>query len=340
MSFAGRIHAAAMAAEQPVGAVLELTYRCNWRCSFCYNPRHSDVAPLSTAEWIGVVSSLRRAGALSVTLTGGEPLAHPGAVAIVREATRIGMMVTLFTNGSLVDEETARAIADAGVFLVEISIHGAKATTHEALTATRGSFDAAIEAVRRLRALDVRVMLKSVLTRLNEDEIDAMRALADELGVPFSLDPAIIPTDTGDLTPLGLVASDAARKRELRRAFELRQLARRERRSGEANCALARTSLRIDPEGNLFPCPRWTTPLGNVRTSSLADMWKAPERLALTAVADEANERLLADTPAVAAFPFCPAIAATSGGDPFRPSPAQRHLANLADDAWSEATGQ
>jgi MoaA/NifB/PqqE/SkfB family radical SAM enzyme len=62
---------------QPLGAHLELTYRCTWRCVFCYNPRHHDPRGLTGAEWVAVLDELRALGTLSVTLTGGDPLTRP-----------------------------------------------------------------------------------------------------------------------------------------------------------------------------------------------------------------------------------------------------------------------
>ena len=57
----------ALARAQPLGAYLELTYRCNWRCVFCYNPRHFDRRGLDLGEWSEVLDDLRELGTLSVT---------------------------------------------------------------------------------------------------------------------------------------------------------------------------------------------------------------------------------------------------------------------------------
>ncbi len=82
-----RLKQRALAKAQPLSAYLELTYRCNWRCVFCYNPRHADRRGLSLAEWTEVLDDLRTLGTLSLTLTGGEPLTHPDFVAIARAAS-------------------------------------------------------------------------------------------------------------------------------------------------------------------------------------------------------------------------------------------------------------
>ena len=79
-----RLKQMAVERAQPLSASLELTYRCNWRCVFCYNPRHHDRRGLSGAEWVGVLDELRALGTLYVALTGGEPLTHPEFSAIAR----------------------------------------------------------------------------------------------------------------------------------------------------------------------------------------------------------------------------------------------------------------
>src|SRR4051812_14715995 len=64
--------------EQPVGAKLELTYRCNLRCGFCYtdSPRKTveGALDLSDADWRRIADEVIDLGAIEVVLTGGEPL--------------------------------------------------------------------------------------------------------------------------------------------------------------------------------------------------------------------------------------------------------------------------
>ena len=57
------VKARAMKAAQPLTVHLELTYKCNWRCVFCYNPRHSDIKPLDLAGWMDVLDGLRELNA-------------------------------------------------------------------------------------------------------------------------------------------------------------------------------------------------------------------------------------------------------------------------------------
>ena len=58
-------------------ALIELTYRCNLNCSFCYNDTKLQGVPLATDEYVRFFEDLRDLGTMNLTLSGGEPLAHP-----------------------------------------------------------------------------------------------------------------------------------------------------------------------------------------------------------------------------------------------------------------------
>jgi MoaA/NifB/PqqE/SkfB family radical SAM enzyme len=317
---------------QPLSASLELTYRCNWRCVFCYNPRHHDRRGLSGPEWLAVLDDLRRLGTLYVALTGGEPLAHPEFLRIARGARERAFALRVLTNGALVTDALAGEVASLRPLAVELSLHGASAGTHDRATATPGSFDAMVRGLDRLLARGVAVVLKTPLTSLNEAEMEGMRRLADERGVPWRVDPVLTPRDDGDPGPLGYRASPAAVERMFRAARDAGQLPHEERAEGGANCGLGRTTLAVDPEGNVFPCLQWRrAPIGNVRETPLAALWAgSPERLAAASVARAANDRMLGAGAALAAFPFCPAIALQRTGDALTPDEGHREQAEIA----------
>lgn len=311
----------ALALAQPLAAHLELTYRCNWRCVFCYNPRHFDKKRMSAAEWSVVLDDLRELGTLTLMLTGGEPMTHPEFFEIARQARRRAFALRIFTNGTLIDEEAADAVAALRPMGVEMSIHGADAEVHDRTTATPGSFDRMLHGLDLLKARGVPLHLKTPLTKWNEHQIDGIIALGARLGVPLAIDPTLTQRDDGDHSPLGYSASPAA----IRRLMEMPEIAAAnspvERRKGSANCGLGRITLAVDPEGNVFPCLQWRqTSLGNVRQTRLRDLWHgSPERLAAADVAVAANDRLLEMGPALSSFPFCPALAYQQTGDPTLP---------------------
>jgi MoaA/NifB/PqqE/SkfB family radical SAM enzyme len=311
----------ALALAQPLAAHLELTYRCNWRCVFCYNPRPFDRRGLDGDAWIGVLADLRALGTLTVTLTGGEPLAHPDFARIATAARERALALRVFTNGSLVTDAQADFLAALRPLAVELSLHGGREETHDRTTGRPGSFTALLAGLDRLRHRGVPLLLKAPLTRLNEDEVEAMAALADEKDVPFRLDPNLTPRDDGDTGPLSYRASPAGIERAYALVARRGRLPHAGREAGGVNCGLGRITLAVDPEGDVFPCLQWKRhPLGNVRERPLREIWRSsPEREAAAAVAREANTRMLGRGGALAEFPFCPALAFERSGDPLTP---------------------
>jgi MoaA/NifB/PqqE/SkfB family radical SAM enzyme len=327
-----RLKQIALERAQPLAASLELTYRCNWRCVFCYNPRHHDKRGLSGPEWLGVLDELRALGTLYVALTGGEPLTHLEFPLIARGVRERAFALRILTNGALITEKAADEIAGLRPMAVEMSLHGSQAETHDRATATPGSFAALFRGLDRLTGRGVPVVLKTPLTRLNEDEVEPMNALAEARGVPWRLDPVLTPRDDGDTGPLAYRASAEAVEGIYRRLAAVGQLPHEERSSGGVNCGLGRTTLVVDPEGNVYPCIQWRkTPLGNVRATPLRELWPSSEtRVEAAAVSRAANDRLVANGGSLASFPFCPALAYQNTGDPLEPDERHREQAEIA----------
>ena len=330
----------ALERAQPLSAYLELTYACNWRCVFCYNPRHHDLRRLSVEEWTRVLDDLRSLGTLNVTLTGGEPLSHPRFLEIARAVRERAFTLRLLTNGTLVTERLADDVASLHLLGVEMSLHGARAETHERTTGAPGSFDALLAAVGRLKRRGVPLVLKTVLTRLNETELDEMIALVAGLGVPYRVDSTLTPRDDGDRGPHAFRASEEAIERLYRRLAAIGQLPEAERWTGGTNCGLGRVTVAVDPEGNVYPCMQWRhSALGNVRSTPLAELWRgSPVREEAAGLARAANDRLVGAGPALARFPFCPALAQQRSGDPLAVDGQHRLEAALAEKV--RAAGQ
>ncbi|HOD99898.1 MAG TPA: radical SAM protein [Kiritimatiellia bacterium] len=252
----------------PVAVLFELTRRCNLRCVHCYlgdqiAQHRRQAEELSTpaikeamAEWVA-------AGCLTMTLTGGEPLLHPDFAEIYRHARELGLVVTVFTNGTLVTPETVSLFQEFPPRKVEISLYGATAATHDRVTGQPGSHARAWAGIRRLLAGGVRVELKSVLLTLNRHELDALEAQARECGVPFRHDAAIFPRlADGSPEPLTLrvppaeaVAADLATpERRSRWREKINRTAELPESDRLYPCTAGQTSFHADPFGGVSPC--------------------------------------------------------------------------------------
>jgi len=79
-------------------AAIDITNRCNLKCSHCYWWKEERPEELNDEEMIAFMKKLRRSGVQAVILYGGEPLMRPN---ICEAATRIFNFTHIFTNGTL-----------------------------------------------------------------------------------------------------------------------------------------------------------------------------------------------------------------------------------------------
>src|SRR5260370_857666 len=108
----------------PLALIAELTHRCPLHCVYCSNPleMQSRANELSTEIWSRVFKEAAEAGVLQADFTGGEPLARPDIVELVRAARSAGLYVNLITSGLPLDEAKL-AGPDFGGELVGAGLH-------------------------------------------------------------------------------------------------------------------------------------------------------------------------------------------------------------------------
>ena len=182
----------AAAARRPIAATLELTRRCNLRCVHCYlgdqaEQHRRQPRELAAAAVRAALTEWAEAGCLYLTLTGGEPLLRPDFPEIYRHARELGLVVTVFTNGTLVTDEIAGLFRAWPPRKVEISLYGATAATHDAITGAPGSHARAWAGIRRLQAAGVRVALKTVLMKSHCGERAELERQAAACGAASAL---------------------------------------------------------------------------------------------------------------------------------------------------------
>src|ERR1700681_1649320 len=115
------------AAPTPLALIAELTHRCPLHCVYCSNPLELGLRAdeLTTEVWSRVFREAAEAGVLQVDFTGGEPLARPDIVELVRAAREAGLYVSLITSGLPLDETKLAALVEAGLDHFQLSFQGA-----------------------------------------------------------------------------------------------------------------------------------------------------------------------------------------------------------------------
>ncbi|HKQ62701.1 MAG TPA: radical SAM protein [Candidatus Polarisedimenticolaceae bacterium] len=307
----------------PLNCQIELTYRCNHLCTFCYNSP-SGAREMTTDQIFQVLHKVADLGVLYLTLTGGEALCHKDFFKIAHEVRRLGMALRIYSNGYLLaDKKVVRQVKELHPMEVEISIHGSKPEIHEALTRIKGSFSRTVKAVENLNEAGVKVNLKCPITKLNQQDLFEIKALAHSLGRPITFDAVITPKDDGNLDPLALRPDDAFVERYWGEWYEqlhdgqLPPRANHCAADSTANCGTGRAGFTIDPYGNLFPCVAFRRKATNVlEITDLKEVWfGSPVLKEVRDLSVEARKTLDA-TPLGPYYIFCLGVAETQTGDP------------------------
>ena len=170
--------------KKPV-VVWNVGRRCNLKCVHCYS-HSADVdysGELTTVQGLRLIDDLADFGAPVMLFSGGEPLMRPDIFELIARATEKGMRAVISTNGTLITEEMAQRLKDAGLSYVGISLDGLE-DTNDHFRGVPGAFQKALAGVRSCLAQGVKVGLRFTMTRENYQDVGGILDLVEREGVP------------------------------------------------------------------------------------------------------------------------------------------------------------
>src|ERR1700684_4708420 len=154
-AFSAELHQRHSGQRAPLQVSIEVTRRCPLECQHCYN-NHSMVdqdarsREMTTEEHFRMLDELVEMGCFWLLYTGGEIFARKDFLEIYTYAKKKGFLITLFTNGTLINERIADHLAQYRPFAIEITLYGATRATYEAMTQIPGSYDRCMRGIRLL----------------------------------------------------------------------------------------------------------------------------------------------------------------------------------------------
>src|SRR5947207_5907704 len=185
--------------RSPVEVSIEVSRRCPSDIHHCYyNLPMGDLAArnreLTKDEYEKILDELADMGVIWLLFTGGEIFARKDFLEIYTYAKQKGFLITLFTNGILINEKIADYLREYPPFAIEITLYGRTRETYEALTQLPGSYDRCMRGIHLLLDRGLPLKLKTVGTRVNAHEVVSMRQFAEqELGIDFKFDSLLNP---------------------------------------------------------------------------------------------------------------------------------------------------
>jgi hopanoid biosynthesis associated radical SAM protein HpnH len=166
----------------PYVLMLEPLYTCNLACLGCAIERHTgkleDRLPLETC-----LKAVDDCGAVGVSICGGEPTIYPELPQLIAGIIQRKRHIYLCTNALLLDEKVFDVIPPHKRLTINVHLDGMR-ETHDMVSARKGVFDKAIEAIKEAKARGYHVMTNTtVFKETKVDEIEELCGLAKSLGV-------------------------------------------------------------------------------------------------------------------------------------------------------------
>ncbi len=290
--------------------ILELTPRCTQDCRYCYNvwKLRPEILTkeLDTHGWCELIAKLQdETGCRLVTFSGGEPLLREDFEDILAFCHRRGLESILITNGGLLDDDKLAFCLDHGVTMFELTLLGADAATHDALTRTLGSWERALAAMTRLYQAGATWCGVFVATGENIGQVRETLEMVVALDATAVMFNRFNPGGEGahhlHLMPtVEQVRDGLAVVDELAAAYDLFASASIPimpclldtspyRHIGFGFCAAGRENAyyTFGPDGRVRPCNHSATVWGDFRTQTLAEILAGPGLAEFTSPAPE-----------------------------------------------------
>ena len=339
------IHSHYAGKRAPMEVAIEVTRRCPLECLHCYNNLPMGDLParnreLSKEEHFKMLDDLADLGVFWLLYSGGEIFARKDFLEIYTYAKKKGFLITLFTNGTMINEKIADYLVEYPPFAIEITLYGRTKETYEALTGIPGSYERCLRGIEHLRQRKLPLKLKTVATTVNKHEVFAMKRFAEEdLGLPFKFDGLMNPRlDCSQsplevrLSPEDVVALDMYPERN---RLEYRKLAedglsKPPTLEGQENlyfCGGGMSAFAINPYGEMSICVLSQQETYSIRDGSVKDGWekfllqvRGKKRLRPTKCMSCKIQSLCS---------MCPAQGELENGDPESPVEFQCEVAHL-----------
>lgn len=284
----------------PINGSIELLPLCNMNCDMCYVRLSAEEMKkqgrMRTAdEWLALAQEMKRAGTLFLLLTGGEPLVYPDFRRLYLALKDMGMILTVNTNATLIDESWAAFFGAHKPRRINVTLYGADEETYANLCHYPGGFEKTLRGVRLLRQNDVDVRLGFSVTKENVPHIDRMYEIAAGLDVPVNVDTYMLPATREREKPFAQqsrilpeeaarIQVDAVRRGMAGKDFKeharlvlaaLDQIAQGPRHDACMHCLAGKCSFTINWQGKMRPCVILGEPEADVFEMGFAAAWDA-----------------------------------------------------------------
>lgn len=242
----------------PISLTWELTNKCNFKCPFCYinNDKKNKVDFVPFSKLKRIIDDLIEEGLLFACLTGGECMLHPNFTEIYEYLKIKGVIVSVFTNGSLIEQNILDLFRIYKPYKIEISIYGIYDMSFNIISGQNVySSGQVLNNILELKKMGINVICKTPINSITENQIDNIRMWCEENLIEYYVSPELLPSYQGDNLDVFLPSEEIRReykKREINKNRETNTKIFRRKRNFD--CVAGKYSYVINSDFNISPC--------------------------------------------------------------------------------------
>ncbi|MCI9494312.1 MAG: putative heme d1 biosynthesis radical SAM protein NirJ2 [Adlercreutzia mucosicola] len=268
------------------------TNQCNLKCVHCYQDAEEvDERELSTAEAKKMIDEIARAGFKIMIFSGGEPLLRPDIYELVAHAASCGLRPVFGTNGTLITDEVAVRLKEAGAAAMGISVDSLDPARHDKFRGLANAYDLTMAGIEACKEAGLPFQLHTTVVDWNRDEVCAITDFAEQIGAVAHYIFFLIPVGRGvyiQETSLEVLENEALLREIMAKSAEVSidvkptcapQFTRVAKQLGvdtrfSRGCLAGLTYCVVGSEGLVRPCAYMTEEAGDVRMQPFDEIWK------------------------------------------------------------------
>ena len=296
-----RIVSKATIAEIPISATFELTPICNFRCEMCYvrmdkNRVESFGGIKEYDYWLRLADELKKEGTLFLLLTGGEPLLYPNFLGLYIALKKMGFIITINTNATLITEEVADVFSKYPPRRINVTLYGVDNDDYRSVCKVESGFDRCIRGVELLKKYNIATKFTLTLIENNRKSYQRMIELATRLDIHATINAytsVYMRSQCGScdsILNVRMLPEDAAaleveylkysKKEEFGKYMALMSVLSQSQQTSlpeglKLSCRAGRSSCWINWQGVMTPCVDMDEPSVNLNNENFHDAWRA-----------------------------------------------------------------
>lgn len=268
------------------------TNQCNLKCVHCYqDAEEATERELSTDEAKKMIDEIARAGFKIMIFSGGEPLLRPDIYELVAHAASRGLRPVFGSNGTLITDEVARRLKEAGAAAMGISVDSLDAAKHDKFRGLPNAHALTLTGIEACKRAGLPFQLHTTVVDWNRDEVCAITDFAEAIGAVAHYIFFLIPVGRGEYiqeTSLEVLENETLLREIMEKSAEVSidvkptcapQFTRVAKQLGidtrfTRGCLAGLTYCVVGSEGIVRPCAYMTEEAGDVRTQPFDEIWK------------------------------------------------------------------